>query len=362
VRARLPGMKSLPQDVASLSTRVLDALPIGLYVVDRDLRIVAWNRLREKGAYGRPREKVLGKHLRQILPAKGYRTTLPILTHVFETGIAHEETTDTPSGRLFHMRRLPVRQGRQITHVLSWFEDITERRALEMKLIASDRLAFLGQAVAGVAHELSNPLAGLSGCAEVLASLAAKAPDATSRREGREFRDLIREEVARCERIVRSLVTTARSDQSTTAALDATVNSALSLLGHHPGFTRIRIRRRFPPDLPPARVDPDSIKQVVVALAVNAARAMEGHGSLTFRGGREHGAVILDVIDTGPGVPRELRSQIFEPFFSGGHGAGLGLAIARSLVRGRGGDLTYRPRRGSGARFRVTLEAAEEGA
>jgi len=212
--------------------------------------------------------------------------------------------------------------------------------------------------VAGVAHELSNPLAGLSGCAEVLASLAAKAPDATSRREAREFRDLIREEVARCERIVRSLVSTARSDQSTTAALDATVTSALSLLGHHPGFTRIRVRCRFPPDLPPARIDPDSIKQVVVALAVNAARAMGGHGSLTFRGGKEQGAVILDVIDTGPGVPRELRSQIFEPFFSGGQGAGLGLAIARSLVRGRGGDLTYRPRRGPGARFRVTLEAA----
>jgi len=258
------------------------------------------------------------------------------------------------------MRRLPVRQGREVTHVLSWFEDITERRALEMRLIASDRLAFLGQAVAGVAHELANPLAGLAGCAEVLASLAAKAPDAPSRKEAREFRDLIREEVARCERIVRSLVSTARSDQSTTAALDATVSSALSLLGHHPGFTRIRVRRRFPPDLPPAQVDPDSIKQVVVALAVNAARAMEGHGSLTFRGGREDGAVILDVIDTGPGVPRELRSQIFEPFFSGGQGAGLGLAIARSLVRGRGGDLTYRPRRRPGARFRVTLRAAEE--
>ena len=61
-----------------------------------------------------------------------------------------------------------------MTHVLSWFEDVTERRALEMRLIASDRLAFLGQLVAGVAHEIANPLAGIAGCAEALASLAMK--------------------------------------------------------------------------------------------------------------------------------------------------------------------------------------------
>ena len=61
-----------------------------------------------------------------------------------------------------------MRRGRKVTHVLSWFEDVTDRRALEMQLIASDRLAFLGQLVAGVAHEVSNPLAGIAGCAEAL--------------------------------------------------------------------------------------------------------------------------------------------------------------------------------------------------
>ena len=347
-------------DFSDLSAAILDALPIGLYVVDRDLKIVAWNRLRELGAYGKPRERVLGKHLRSVLPAQGYRATLPVLKRIFETGLPHEETTETPGKRAFRIRRLPVRSGRQITHILSWFEEITEQRALEMQLIASDRLAFLGQLVAGVAHEVSNPLAGIAGCAEVLSSLAAKAGDASSREEAHEFRDLIRSEVARCERIVRSLLDAARPSPGATAPIDTTVDTVLRLLDRHPAFTRVRVISRIPAGLPAARIDPDSLKQVVLALAVNAARAMAGGGKLTLRGGRSGPSLTLDVMDTGPGVPPALRSRIFEPYFTTEptRGTGLGLAIARSLVRGRGGDLVYRRRRGAGAWFRVILEPA----
>jgi signal transduction histidine kinase len=88
---------------------------------------------------------------------------------------------------------------------------------------------------------------------------------------------------------------------------------------------------------------------------------MRGGGTLTLRAGRSKGDLVLDVQDTGPGVPAALRSRIFEPFFTTTPdlGTGLGLAIARSLVRGRGGDLVYRPRPGRGALFRVLLKPAE---
>ena len=153
---------------------VLDALPVGLYVVDRDLVVVAWNQRRELGPIGRPRGRAVGRPLAAVLGKAGFRATEPVLREVLRTGQPHEETVETKGG-LFHVRRLPVRQGRAVTHVVSWFEDITARRELEMRLIASDRLAFLGQLVSGVAHEISNPLAGIAGCAEALASLAAKA-------------------------------------------------------------------------------------------------------------------------------------------------------------------------------------------
>jgi two-component system NtrC family sensor kinase len=345
------------QQLDALGAAALDALPIGLYLVDRELRVVAWNIHRERGPLGRPRAKVLGRHLRNILPPAGYRATAPVLERVLDTGTPHEETTESSGGRLFYVRRLPVFQGRVVTHVLSLFEDITERRALEMRFIASDRLAFLGQLVAGVAHEVSNPLAGIAGCSEALASLAMQAPG--KHWEAREFRDLIRGEVARCERIVRSLLDAARPDPGTTANLETTVGTALRLLERHPSFARVKVTATIPRGLL-ARIDPDSLKQVVMALAVNAARAMPAGGALRLRGGRDGRQVILDVLDTGPGVPAAIRKQIFEPYFTtdSTRGTGLGLAIARSLVRGRGGDLVYRPKRSAGGSFRVVLKSA----
>jgi PAS domain S-box-containing protein len=349
--------------LSPLGAAILDALPISLYVTDDHLRVVAWNRLREQGPLGQPRQRVLGRHLRRVVSPKGYEATLPVIQRVLEEGVPHEQFTETKDGKsLFHVRRMPVHEGGQVTHVLSWFEDITERRALEMRLIASDRLAYLGQLVAGVAHEVSNPLAGIAGCAEVLASLAQKAPKLADRKEARSFHHLIRGEVARCERIVRSLLDAARPDPSTRSDIRATVATALRLLERHPAFARIRVSARVPRGLL-ARIDTDSLKQVVMALSSNAARAMASGGALTLRGQRLRGQLVLDVLDTGPGVPAALHSRIFEPYFttSPESGTGLGLAIARSLVRGRGGDLVYRPRRRSGACFRVILKAATKG-
>jgi PAS domain S-box-containing protein len=339
---------------------LLDALPVSLYIVDRDLRIVAWNSGRERGAYGQPRAEVLGRLLRDVIPSSGFRATEPVLRKVLESGVAFEETTESQGqARQFRIRRLPIMHGRTVTHVLSWFEDITEQRALEMQLIASDRLAFLGQLLAGVVHEISNPLASIAGCAEALASLAVASEDRLARKEAVEFRDLIRSEVARSERILRTLLQSVKSDDTPTAAIDATVASVLRLLDHHPAFTRIRVVQRFPAGLPPARIDADSLKQVVIALAVNAAHAMAGGGTLTLRAGQTRQGLVLDVMDTGPGVPAEIRHRIFEPFFTtnAAQGAGLGLAVARTLVRHRGGDLIYRHRR-SGAAFRVLLRSA----
>ncbi len=347
------GSKPRPENLGS----VLDALPIGLYVVDRDLTVLAWNRGRERGPIGRPRASAVGRPLPAVLGAPGFRATEPALREVFRSGRPHEEIVETPAG-LYHVRRLPVRRGREVTHVVSWFEDITARRAIEMRLIASDRLAFLGQLVSGVAHEISNPLAGIAGCAEALASLAAKG-DHRSAREARQFRDLIRTEVARSERIVRFLLDSSRTAPGDRADLGATVSLALRLLGRHPALARLRVRASVPKGLPPARIDANSLKQVVMALTMNASSAMPAGGTLAVRAWRKGRALLLDVTDTGPVVPEGQRKHLFEPFGTADaqRGAGLGLAIARGLLRSRGGDLLYRPRKDGNA-FRVVLRVA----
>jgi two-component system NtrC family sensor kinase len=345
-----------------LGAAILDALPIGLYVVDRDLKVVAWNRGRELGPLGKPRQQALGQPLSKVLPGRGFEAVKPILARIFETGAPHEESAES-NGGLYQVRRLPVRQGRTVTHVLCWFEDVTDRRALEMRLIAADRLAFLGQLVAGVAHEVSNPLAGIAGCAEALSSLAQKATTGKAAREARQFRDLIFAEVARCERIVRFLLDSARPapDAGHTADIPGTVGTALRLLERHPAFARIKVHARIPRELPRVRTDAESLKQVVMALAMNACKAMPTGGTLTLKASRQGTKVILDVSDTGRGIPAGIRSRIFEPYFTTDtdRGAGLGLPVARSLLRSQGGDLVYRgPKAGGGASFRVIMKAA----
>jgi two-component system NtrC family sensor kinase len=353
--------KSAPDTEAldGLGAAILDALPIGLYVVDRDLRVVAWNRGRELGPIGKPRRRALGQPLAKVLSSRGFENVAPVLARIFETGTAHEETVEA-NRSLYHVRRLPVRQGRKVTHVVCSFEDVTARRTLEMRLIASDRLAFLGQLVAGVAHEVSNPLAGIAGCAEALASLAQKNTEGKAAREAEQFKDLIFAEVARCERIVRFLLDSARpADARSTADVLATVATALRLLERHPAFAKVKVVSRVPPELPRVRTDTESLKQVVMALAMNASRAMPTGGTLTLKASRQGGTVVLDVSDTGGGVPANIRPHIFEPYFStdAEHGAGLGLPVARTLLRSQGGDLVYRgPRAGGGATFRVVMK------
>ena len=143
------------------------------------------------------------------------------------------------------------------------------------------------------------------------------------------------------------------------ADLGATVALALRLLERHPALTRLRVKASVPKGLPPARIDADSLKQVVMALTMNASSAMPAGGTLVVHASRKGRALLLDVADTGPAVPEAQRLHLFEPYATADaqRGAGLGLAIARSLLRSRGGDLLYRPRKGGNA-FRVVLRVA----
>jgi PAS domain S-box-containing protein len=345
--------------LSGLGAALLDALPLGIYAVDQQLRVVAWNREREQGPIGRPRRRVLGKPLGKVLPPGGYRALEPLLRRIFETGEAQQQVRETRLGaRLFQVGRTPVLQDGRVTHVVSRFEDVTERRALEMRVIASDRLAFLGQLVAGVAHEIANPLASVAGCAEALFALASLAPSSKERREAQQFLGLIRAEIQRCQRLVGTLLASVKPAKGERSDVGEVVAIVLRLLERHPAFTRVKVSSRIPEKLL-ARIDPDSLKQVVIALATNAGDAMQGHGALRIAAGRAGARVVLDVSDSGPGLTPEARARLFEPYFTSdpARGAGLGLAIARSLVRARGGELLLRPAR-KGAAFRVVLERA----
>lgn len=238
------------------------------------------------------------------------------------------------------------------------------------QLVMSEKLASIGEITAGVAHEINNPLAVIQGNLDVIRE-ALGANAAPLRTE----LDLIDRQVTRMESIVGKLLRFARpsefSDSEDAIALEPVVADCLLLVDHVLSRGDIMVEARFDP-VDPVRIDPGEVQQVVINLIVNAVQAMGDHGTLTLslaaqtRNGAE--GVVFVVEDTGPGIPADQISRLFDPFYTTkqGEGTGLGLSISQTLIQRAGGLITARNRKADsdqtgprgGARFTVWLPAA----
>jgi signal transduction histidine kinase len=178
--------------------------------------------------------------------------------------------------------------------------------------------------------------------------------------------EIIDREVERCTAIVDRLLDFSRPKRvvRSAVALDAMVEETLFLLKHHQRFKGFAVDRELAAGLPSALGSREQLIQVLMALVLNAADAMEQGGTLTIRTGRvpgRAGEVFLEVADTGPGIPREDQDRIFEPFFTTkppGRGTGLGLSICYAIVAAHQGRIEVDSAPGRGARFRIHLPVA----
>src|SRR3990172_8290393 len=156
----------------ALTQKILDSLPLGLYVIDRSFTIVAWNRTRETAPWGMKRQEVIGRNLFEVLPSLRRGRIEEEFRQVFETGATlqmEEESVLEGDRRTFRISKAPLTSGPgEVTHVITLVEDITERRRIQRQLLASEKLAGIGQLASGIAHELNNPMAAIASCAEAL--------------------------------------------------------------------------------------------------------------------------------------------------------------------------------------------------
>jgi two-component system NtrC family sensor kinase len=254
----------------------------------------------------------------------------------------------------------------QVSHVITVGEEVTDRVEANRAVARAEKLAAVGRLAAGVVHEINNPLATISACAEALETRVnegafAASPELESLRE---YLGLIRSEAFRCKTITMGLLDFSRtraSDHVITNLVDV-IDSATRLLTHQKRNSGVEFRLDVSQDLRPVSGDPGQLQQVVIALATNAIDAMPGGGVLTITGRNERDKVSIDVMDTGVGIPSENLAKIFEPFFTTkelGQGTGLGLAVCYGILTEHGGALDVQSTVGTGTTFTITLPAVK---
>ncbi len=264
------------------------------------------------------------------------------------------------TGRVLRLTAAPIADRAEPGPVVILVEDVTEQRNMEAQLIQNDKMASIGQLVSGVAHELNNPLTSIAGLTELLLE---REP---GREIPREHLRVIHEQAERAGRIVRNLLTFARKggapEKSAVDLNDVATRTSL-LIVYELQLHGIELESALSPEPVVVLGDRYELQQVLLNLVNNAVQAVSvlepgRPRRISLVTARADGAAILEVRDTGSGVPAHLASYLFTPFFTTkapGEGTGLGLSLSYGLVKSHGGVLTYEPGPGGGAEFRITL-------
>jgi two-component system NtrC family sensor kinase len=334
---------------------IVEAMPQGVLLADRRLRILQANRAAQRmlEASGLAGPDGLESGLDRLGLASLVARVRDGAAEVDE-GEAHFDDKKIWN---VTVSRLPGESGSAdgLVFVLS---DRTERRRLQQQLAQSEKMSSLGQMISGVAHELNNPLAAIVGYAQLIRGAAGGDEKLAKRLE------VLDREAERCRKIVGNLLSFAclRDPERKPLSLNQVVESVVALMRYQLRVNGIRIERELSPELPAIEGDAHQLEQVLVNLLTNASQAIRQTGepgtiTLETRPGAS-GVVVLEVRDTGPGIPASARARIFDPFFTTkapGEGTGLGLSLVYGIITDHGGTIEARAQEGSGSTFRITL-------
>ena len=241
-------------------------------------------------------------------------------------------------------------------------ERTQEIKKIQSQLVRSEKLASLGELVAGIAHEINNPLTGILVFASLLSSDSKLDPSLKG------DLDLIVKETQRCARIVKGLLDFSRESmpQKKTSSLNAIMDATLTLVCNQSSFHDINVIKEYNPDIPEMLLDPNQIEQVFINLLLNACHAIGGPGEIRIRTGvdQQREEAYASITDNGCGIPEENLPKIFDPFFSTkeNKGTGLGLSVSYGIIEGHGGRIEVQSTVGAGTTFTCRLPLSHEGA
>jgi two-component system sensor histidine kinase PilS (NtrC family) len=355
-RIDLRNLRTLHQDI-------VENIPSGIVTLDLEGKIVSFNWSAQR-IIGITVEQIRDKRWQETPfgAIKELETFFSAPTSTF-IGCSQELAIQSPDGRSIpigiNFTPLKSSEGR-LVGLVGIFQDLAERKKTEVRLRQADRLATAGQLAAGLAHEVRNPLAAISGCIELIKEEGTVRP---------QLLDIVLREADRLKLVTGQFLDFAKPTPALQKRcnLGALVAEAASLLEKSCDSARpvtFSIQRETEEIM--AAGDPDQLKQVLWNLGLNAIQAMQMGGRLSFAVRREgtkngHGWVAIELTDTGRGIPPEEVERIFDPFYTTRRGGtGLGLTITQKIIDNLGGRIEVISREGGGSTFRVLLKPASD--
>lgn len=344
----------------------LENAPVAMHLRDGEGRYVRVNPEFAK-ALGRHPDDIVGKHPNALFSPRIAGEIASVEARALAGQVVSQELALDEMHGYTHALSMafPITGSAGVARTGGFTLDLTDRKRAEAALARSrealyqtEKLSALGSLLAGVSHELNNPLS-------IVVAQAVMMERQSRGSELAERAQKIRRAADRCARIVQTFLAMARQKRPERAAVDL---NAVAMAAHELADYGLRTDGvvsvcDLAPGLPMISADTDQLHQIIINLIVNAQQAMVEAGTpertLTLRSapGAEPGTVVLEVSDNGPGIPEEARRRIFEPFFTTkpqGQGTGVGLSFSQGLAEAHGGRLELVPS-DAGACFRLTL-------
>lgn len=331
--------------------------------IDEQGLIVLFNPAAER-VFGYSQAEVLGNHVRLLMVEPyGNEHDGYIARYKQTKGRGPVCTVRSVEGRRKNREVFPIElsvtaleTGGEVRYV-AFIRDVSEKTKMQARLIESERLAAIGAAAAAFAHEIGNPLNGMSMTVQLLERRLARASDvgATALDTVQKLKD----EIRRLAGLLQDFSSFARRETYVfkPVSLATVAGEVFSMEGENYRARGIRVEQSFPANLPLVLADRDKLKQAMLNLCKNAAEAMPEGGTLKVRAHNARGEVMLEITDTGAGIPCGV--DIFAPFATTKPtGTGLGLMVVRQIVAAHGGTISFASEQGKGTTFRISLPLA----
>ncbi len=375
-----------------LFKNVTDSMPSSIITVDMDMKVVQWNKKAEQ-ITGIALAEAVGKPVTECFPFSDHETGL--IKKTLKTGKPCSETkvlrknNDNGEVRYEDILIFPLVAGKANGGVIK-VDDVTENVKMEELVIQSEKMLSVGGLAAGMAHEINNPLSGILTATQVLENRLIKTLPANiktaeecgttfdkikkyiEKRELASVLEHINASGARAATIVSDMLSFSRKSESIfaycniTTLMDKTIELAATDydLKTKFDFKKIKINRNYDKNIPEVKCDSSKIQQVFLNMLINGAHAMAAvseldHPEFTIDIGLKKNKLKIEIADNGPGIPPDIRSKIFEPFFSTkevGLGTGLGLSVSYFIITDlHKGTLDVTSREGKGTTFIICI-------